>query len=75
MFRSVSSIVMPPARTGRERSRRIAVIQTAMVNRVTGDSRLTWEPSVFLVKETYCCAFSPVTIKLRAPRIEEIPAR
>lgn len=63
-FRSVSSIVIPAARTGRERRRRTAVIRTAQTNRGV------W----------YCVIAGGfiliiVVIKLMAPKIDEIPAK
>lgn len=63
-FRSVSSIVIPAAKTGRARRRRTAVIKTAQTNRGV------W----------YCVMAGGfmliiVVIKLMAPKIEEIPAR
>ena len=63
-FRSVKSIVIPAARTGRERSRRTAVISTAQTNKGV------W----------YCVIAGGfmliiVVIKLIAPRIDETPAR
>lgn len=67
--------MIPPASTGRESSSRIAVIHTAIVNSVTGDSRFISFVVFLGIKVTDCWAFSPVTIKLRAPRIDEIPAR
>ena len=63
-FRSVRSIVMPAARTGRERSRRTAVIKTAHTKRGVW----YWEIAGGFM-------FRIVVMKLIAPRIEEIPAR
>jgi len=63
-FRSVSSMVMAPARTGRESSRRIAVIVTPHTKR---GARSKTIPLVRIL--------ITVVIKLIAPRIEEIPAR
>lgn len=63
-FRSVRSIVIPAASTGRERRSRTAVIRTAQTNKgvwywvIAGDFMLMI-----------------VVIKLIAPRIEETPAR
>lgn len=64
MFRSVRSIVIAPARTGRDRRRRTAVIFTAQMNR---GIRSSWSPfhRILII----------VVIKLRDPRIEETPAR
>jgi hypothetical protein len=63
-FLSVNNIVIAPAKTGNESSNKNAVINTAQPNNGT------------------LCAVIPgaliltiVTIKLIAPRIEEIPAR
>ena len=63
-LRSVKSIVIPAARTGRERRSSTAVISTAQTNRGA------WYIDIaagFMLKM--------VVIKLIAPRIEEIPAR
>lgn len=63
-FRSVKSIVIPAARTGRARRRSTAVIRTAHTNRGVW----YWEMAggFMLVM---------VVMKLIAPRIEEIPAK
>lgn len=63
-FRSVSSIVIPAARTGRERSKRTAVIRTAQTNKGVW----YWEIAGGFM-------LIIVVMKLMAPRIEEIPAR
>lgn len=63
-FRSVRSIVIPAARTGRERSRSTAVISTAHTNRGVW----YWEMAGGFM-------LMMVVIKLIAPRIEEIPAK
>lgn len=63
-FRSVRSIVMPAARTGRERRRRTAVIRTAHTN----NGVWYWEAAGGFI-------LIMVVIKLIAPRIEEMPAR
>lgn len=63
-FRSVSSIVIPAARTGRERSSRTAVIRTAQTNRGVW----YWEIAGGFI-------LIIVVIKLIAPRIEETPAK
>jgi len=63
-FRSVRSIVMPAARTGRERRRRTAVIRTAQTNK--GVWYCVIEGGFMLIM---------VVIKLMAPRIDETPAR
>lgn len=58
------SIVIPPARTGRERSRRIAVINTAHKNRGIRSIRSPLERILIIV-----------VIKFSAPRMEDTPAR
>lgn len=63
-FRSVRSIVIAPAKTGRERSRRTAVKKTDQTNK--GIRSLNIPVVRILIT---------VDIKLAAPRIEEIPAR
>jgi len=63
-LRSVSSIVMPAARTGRERSSSTAVIRTDHTNRGVW----YWDIAGGFM-------LMIVVIKLIAPRIEEIPAR
>lgn len=63
-FRSVSSIVMAPARTGRESSNRIAVIFTDHTKRGIRSKII---PCVRILMM--------VVIKLMAPRIEETPAK
>ena len=73
MLRSVRSIVILPARTGSERRSRIAVTQTPILKRGTGDSFFLYPPVSLIV--TNFLALIPVTIKLRAPRIDETPAR
>lgn len=47
-------MVIPPASTGRESRSRIAVIQTAIVNRVTGDSRFISFVAFFGINVTDC---------------------
>lgn len=64
MFRSVRSIVIAPANTGRERRRRIAVIFTPQTNRGT-DSKFIPLGRMFIT----------VVMKLIEPRIDETPAR
>jgi len=55
--------VIAPARTGRERRRRIAVIKIDQTNRgILSRDNIFW------------CIFIIVEIKLIAPRIEDIPA-
>jgi hypothetical protein len=63
-FRSVSSMVMAPARTGRERSRRTTVITTAHTNRGIRSSRRPCHRILITV-----------VMKFTAPRIDEAPAR
>ena len=63
-FRSVRSMVIAPARTGRERRRRTVVIFTAHTKRGTRSRRI---PSLRML--------ITVVIKLMAPRMEEAPAR
>lgn len=63
-LRSVRSIVIAPARTGRERRRSTAVIRTAQTNRGIRSRR---SPCMRIVMM--------VVIKFRAPRIDLIPAR
>ena len=63
-FRSVKSIVMPAARTGRDRRRSTAVIRTAHTNRGV------W---YWVIAGGFILIM--VVIKLIAPRIDEIPAR
>lgn len=63
-FRSVRSIVIPAARTGRERRRRTAVIRTAQTN-----------SGVWYCEIAGGFMLTIVVIKLMAPRIEEIPAK
>lgn len=63
-FRSVSSIVMPAARTGSDRRRRTAVIRTAHTKR-----------GVWYCEMAGGFMLIVVVIKLMAPRIEEIPAK
>lgn len=63
MFRSNRSIVIAPARTGRESRRRIAV------TRIDQASKGTLSIEIFL-----WCMLRIVAIKLMAPRIDDIPA-
>lgn len=64
MFRSVRSIVIAPARTGKDKSRRIAVISTDHTKRgVRSHERLGVRILIMVV------------IKLMAPRIEDTPAK
>src|SRR6218665_1583108 len=63
-FRSVKSIVIAPARTGKDRSRSTTVITTAQTNRGIRSSRSPLHRMLITV-----------VIKLIAPRIEEAPAK
>jgi hypothetical protein len=63
-LRSVRSIVIAPANTGRESSRRIAVKNTDQTNRGT------WSQVIPAVRMLII-----VVIKLTAPKIEEAPAK
>lgn len=63
-LRSVSNIVIPAARTGRERSRRTAVMRTAQTNKGVW----YWEMAGGFI-------LIIVVMKLIAPKIEEIPAK
>lgn len=63
-FRSVSSIVMPAAKTGRESRRRTAVISTDQTKR-----------GVWYCEIAGGFILIIVVIKLIAPRIEETPAK
>lgn len=64
MLRSVRSIVIPPARTGRERRRRMAVIKTAQTNKGIRSIR---NPSTRMLRT--------VVMKFSAPKMDETPAR
>jgi len=63
-FRSVSSIVIAPARTGSDRRRRTTVITTAHTNRGIRSRRNPLHRMLMTV-----------VIKLIAPRIEDAPAK
>src|ERR1700749_3160071 len=63
-LRSVRSMVIAPARTGRERRRRMAVIRTDHTNKGI-ESKVVVEDRMFMM----------VVMKLMAPRMEEAPAR
>lgn len=63
-LRSVSSIVIAPAKTGNESSSKIAVINTDQTKR---DTRSIYIPLARIL--------ITVEIKLIAPKIEEAPAR
>ena len=63
-LRSVSSIVIPAAKTGRDRRRSTAVIRTAQTNN-----------GIWYIVTVVGFMLMMVVIKLIAPRIDEIPAR
>lgn len=63
-FRSVRSIVMAPARTGRVSTRRIVVMITAHTNRGIRSSRIPFDRMLIMV-----------VMKLIDPRIDEAPAK
>lgn len=63
-FRSVSSIVIAPANTGRDSNRSRTVSTTAQANSGTRSSRIPFHRM-----------FITVVIKFTAPIIEEIPAK
>jgi hypothetical protein len=63
-FRSVRSMVIAPARTGRDRRSRIDVINTDQINREVWSQYIPGERILKIV-----------VIKLIAPRIEDIPAK
>lgn len=63
-FRSVSSIVIAPAKTGRERRRRNAVTSTDQTNKLSRSNVIPGERILIIV-----------VIKLIAPRIDDIPAK
>lgn len=63
-FRSVKSIVIAPANTGNERSRRRAVIKTDQTNK--GIRSIVIPADRILIT---------VVIKFTAPRIDETPAK
>jgi hypothetical protein len=63
-FRSVKSIVIAPAKTGKDKSKRIAVITTDQTNKGIRSKVIPLERILITV-----------VIKLTAPKIEEIPAR
>lgn len=64
MFRSVRSMVMAPAKTGRDRRSKTAVIFTAQINRGIRSSCSPFHRMLTIV-----------VMKFRAPKIEEIPAK
>merc|ERR1711921_67824 len=63
-FRSVKSIVMPPAKTGKDKSKSTAVIKTAQINKGNSSDLVRRERVLKIV-----------LIKLIAPKMEETPAR
>lgn len=63
-LRSVRSIVIAPANTGRDKRRRTAVITTAQTNKGIRSRRRPFHRMLITV-----------VIKLRAPRIDDTPAR
>lgn len=63
-LRSVNSIVIAPAKTGRDSRRRITVMKTDQTNKGSRSNRI---PGARMLMT--------VVIKLMEPRIEEIPAR
>lgn len=63
-FRSVNNIVIAPARTGRERRSKIAVIKTDHTNKGIRSKDSPGERILIIV-----------VIKLIAPKIDEIPAK
>lgn len=63
-FRSVSNIVIAPARTGSDRRSKIVVTRAAQINRVDLDVGLHFD-RIFLM----------VAIKLADPKIELTPAK
>ena len=62
MFRSSKSIVIAPAKTGKDNNKRIAVNKTDHTNKDI--LSMFFKERIFIM----------VVIKLMAPRIEEIPA-
>jgi len=62
-FRSVNSIVIPPAKTGSDNNKRTAVIRTAQANK--------GKIYMFIPRARM---LNIVTMKLIAPRIDEAPA-
>lgn len=63
-FRSVKSIVIAPARTGRERSKRIAVIITDHTNKGTRSICIPFDRMLIVV-----------VMKFKEAKIEDTPAR
>lgn len=63
-FRSVKSIVIAPANTGKDKSNRIAVISTDHTNKGIRSNEIPLDRILIIV-----------VIKLTAPKIDEIPAK
>lgn len=63
-FLSVNSIVIAPAKTGKDKSNNIAVIKTAHTNR-----------GILCIVIPGALIFRIVVIKFIAPNIDEIPAK
>jgi len=63
-FLSVNNIVMAPANTGRDKSNKIAVINTAQTNR-----------GILCIVKPGVLILTIVVMKFIAPRIEAIPAK
>ena len=63
-FRSGSNIVRAPAKTGKERSNKIAVINTDQTNRGIRSNEIPFDRILIIV-----------VIKFTAPKIDEIPAK
>jgi hypothetical protein len=63
-FRSVKSIVIAPAKTGRDRSNKMAVIRTDQTNKGIRSKVIPFDRILIIV-----------VIKFTAPKIEEIPAK
>ena len=63
-LRSVRSIVIAPARTGRDRRRRTAVITTAQTNK-----------GIRSIRRPFQRMLITLVIKFNAPKIDEIPAK
>jgi hypothetical protein len=63
-FRSVNSIVIAPARTGRDRSRRMTVRRTAHTNSGIRSNRIPFHRMLITV-----------VMKFTAPKIDEAPAK
>lgn len=64
IFRSVRSIVIAPASTGKDSKSNTAVIKTDQTNKGIRSNEIPFDRMLMIV-----------VIKLTAPKIEEIPAR